>query len=175
MTRKIAVASVTLLLALLPGRAVADHGVESVHGGLRSEFQTVPPIEEFSGDLSVSARDSSSGTSGHVQFRILNASNNVSSRFIGEVDCLQVAGNTAVLSGEITQSSGPIEGVVDDRFMVSVVDGSHPEGGATTDSATVSSFSDDSVTDPTTCVTTGFGVFFFFLGVHGNITVHDDI
>jgi hypothetical protein len=170
-----------LTLLLIPANARADHGVETVHGGLLSEFIEGPPDPSVAtGHLSVSARDAQSGSSGNVQFfqriRFLqNEFPGVIARFQGDVDCLQVSANAAVLSGDITSSSGLPEGF-DDRFMVTVVDGGNPQGEATTDTAVVSIFGEPNATEPTTCVTTAnLSGAFNPPEVRGNITVHDDV
>lgn len=175
---RIVVVATAVALALLPGTARAHHGVESVRGGLRTGLfdpSEQPPID-LSGTLSISAQDGPSGTGGSVHHFVRNEVSGEQSRFRGEVDCLQVTGNTAVASGDITSSSN-LSADFDDRFVVVVVDGGNPQGGMPADTATVTIVGEPNATDPVTCVTTGtFGeATFITLPVNGNLIVHDDV
>jgi hypothetical protein len=167
--RKFVAVAAVLGFVLLPGSAGADHGVESVRGGLHGEVFVI--FWTISGNLSVSAQDAPSGTRGSVHFHQRNETLDTEVRFVGEVDCLQVTGNTAVLSGPITRFSGDLTDT--ERFMVEVTDGGNPTAGATTDSSLVYA-SSSTVVNPTTCVTPP-NIGFFFTPEKGNITVHDDV
>jgi hypothetical protein len=176
MRRSLILVFVTAWL-MVPSLASADHGIESVHGG--GKLVVNPLFEpEISGSFGISAQDGPGGTRGHVHFRQVNeTANNFVVHFEGDVDCLEVIGNTAVLSGDVSRFSVSAGGFGPpaERFMVAVVDGGNPEDGDTVDTAFFHWFWTVDATDPATCITTGGGGQFFGVPEKGNIRVHDDI
>jgi hypothetical protein len=170
MARGIGIVAVALMLTLLPGRAVADHGIESAVGGGR----TVPCVPGFiclAGSISFAAQDGPSGPRGSYH-RLIRTETGTSVNLRGEVDCLLVVGNTATISGDIVQES---TGAGIERFMIIAVDNGPPEQGTATDAVTEHFFTAGSVTDPVTCLTTGSGGGSVAPLMGGNITVHDDV
>jgi hypothetical protein len=184
MNRIVSVVVAIAVVLVLPSSARADHWVESVTGGLRLEVTVAPDPPEtilITGHLTVSARDASSGARGSVHFSMTGEEDDIRfvTEFDGEVECLQVTGDAAVLSGQITRSSGISP--YDDKFQVTVVDGGNPQGGMTTDFAEVSNYAEiegfpSPTIDPTTCLVSGpLAAFFVPAAESGNIIVHDDV
>jgi len=161
---------------------------ESAVGALQFFFEQCnpgSPCLTVTGSLVLAAHDSDpllpTGDTGHVMFETTSTLGviTVVEAFDGTVDCLNVVGNTATISGDITRThqEGPTTTFPQfgDRFMVTAVDGGNPVGGTPPDTATVQAFAEGSVTDPATCVTTGnLATFGFLVPEHGNIIVRDD-
>jgi predicted dehydrogenase len=161
---------------------------ETAAGALQFFFEECnpgSPCLTVTGSLTIAAHDSDplspTDDMGHVMFETASTLGDISvvEAFDGDVDCLNVVGNTATISGEITRThqEGPTTTFPQfgDRFMVTVVDGGHPVGGTPPDTATIQAFAEGAVTDPVTCVTTGNpATFGFLVPQHGNIIVRDD-
>lgn len=174
MKRSLVLVFVTAWL-LMPTAARADHGIELAHGGGRTEVPQatcdINPSGCFSGNSAFAAQDGPGGVRGSYHFFARSETSNEVFSVRGEVDCLNVVGNTATISGEVVQQRG----FTFNRFMIIATDNGNPEMGMTTDVIIEKfSFAPGGTTDPTTCVTNTTAVS-VVPHTRGNVTVHDDV
>jgi hypothetical protein len=107
MRRSLILVFVTAWL-MVPSLASADHGIESARGGGQTE--SLPALCDLvsvclSGSSTFAAQDGPSGVRGSYH-RLVRVENLNLTEFVrGEVDCLEVVGNTATISGEVVQQS----------------------------------------------------------------------
>ena len=169
-------------LALVPGSAWAAPGEESARGTVHKTerlgefgcfFPDDPTEHCFSSVTNFTAHDDGTGADGHMNYRARDEFRHFGSILVtGEVDCLAVTGNVAVISGDVerVQVEGSQPGWT--RFMIVAEDGGEPSGG-NGDRAQLH-FSQFATTDPITCVTQPEGT---VIGVEerANVEVRDDV
>jgi hypothetical protein len=167
-----------LVLALLfPTAALAQApGTESVAGAINRDECVAATGFCLSERFVVGAADSEpllpEGDSGFMRFDYSQNNPEFTASFEGNVTCLNVVGNFAQFSGDITRSEGlPPTGA--DKFFVQALDGGHPAAGLSPDAATVG-FGTGAI-DPVNCTLVGGANFFPAVNEHGNLVVRDDV